>query len=72
MSTKSSGFTQMRNQSREGLELELGNMGAHRSKRATSVTVGRRPPSCDDDDSSSVRRIVVTSETIVIRDRGEL
>ncbi|KAI1775621.1 hypothetical protein F4818DRAFT_414395 [Hypoxylon cercidicola] len=71
-STKSSGFTQMINQSREDLSLELGNMGAHRSKRATSVTVGRPPPPCDEDDGSSVRRIIVTSETIVIRDKGEL
>ncbi|KAI1372738.1 hypothetical protein F4677DRAFT_449221 [Hypoxylon crocopeplum] len=72
-STKSSGFTQMENSSQEDLELELGNMGAHRAKRNTEVTVGKRPPSCDDDDDdSSVHRIVVTSETIVSRDKGEL
>lgn len=71
-STKSSGFQQMVGESREDLGLELGNMGAHRSKRDTSVTVGRRPPYSGEDDSSSVRRIVVTSETIVIRDKGEL
>ncbi|KAI0173385.1 hypothetical protein GGR52DRAFT_590564 [Hypoxylon sp. FL1284] len=61
---RSSGFTQMKNQSRE--DLELGNYGAHRSKRATKVTVGRPPPSRDE------HRIVVTNETIVIRAKGEL
>ncbi|KAI2602352.1 hypothetical protein GGR54DRAFT_525559 [Hypoxylon sp. NC1633] len=69
--TKSSGFTQMKNESQEA-DLELGNMGAHRAKRNTAVTVGRRPPSCDDDDDCSVHRIVVTSETIVSRHKGEL
>lgn len=67
--TKSSGFTQMKNDSRE--DLELGNMGAHRARRNTHVTVGKRPPS-DTDDDGSIRRIVVTSETIVSRDKGEL
>ncbi|KAI0385918.1 hypothetical protein F5Y04DRAFT_160013 [Hypomontagnella monticulosa] len=67
--TKSSGFTQMKGDSRE--DLELGNMGAHRARRDTAVTVGKRPLS-DTDDGSSVQRIVVTSETIVSRDKGEL
>ncbi|KAI1761838.1 hypothetical protein GGR53DRAFT_451511 [Hypoxylon sp. FL1150] len=71
-SIKSSGFTQMGNDSREDLGLELGNMGAHRSKRDTSVTVGRRPPFSDEDDGRSMHRIVVTSETIVVRNTGEL
>ncbi|KAI0147968.1 hypothetical protein F4776DRAFT_605373 [Hypoxylon sp. NC0597] len=69
-STKSSGFTQMKNESQE--DLELGNMGAHRARRNTHITVGKRPPSRDDDDDCSVHRIVVTSETIVSRDKGEL
>ncbi|KAI0842301.1 hypothetical protein F5Y06DRAFT_259486 [Hypoxylon sp. FL0890] len=69
-STKSSGFTQMKNESQE--DLELGNMGAHRAKRNTHITAGKRPPSRDDDDDCSVHRIVVTSETIVSRDKGEL
>ncbi|KAI5862203.1 hypothetical protein GGS23DRAFT_111062 [Durotheca rogersii] len=68
-STKSSGFTQMKDESQQ--ELELGNMGAHRAKRNTVVTVGKRP-SCDHSDDSSIRRIVVTSETIVSRDNGAL
>ncbi|KAI1208991.1 uncharacterized protein F4807DRAFT_106295 [Annulohypoxylon truncatum] len=69
-STKSSGFTQMVGESQE--DLELGNMGAHRARRNTHITVGKRPPSRDDDDDCSVHRIVVTSETIVRRDKGEL
>ncbi|KAI0889715.1 uncharacterized protein GGS22DRAFT_3118 [Annulohypoxylon maeteangense] len=69
-STKSSGFTQMMGESQE--DLELGNMGAHRARRNTHITVGKRPPSRDDDDDRSIHRIVVTSETIVSRDKGEL
>ncbi|KAI1414723.1 hypothetical protein F5Y13DRAFT_197276 [Hypoxylon sp. FL1857] len=69
-STKSSGFTQMKNDSQD--DLELGNMGAHRARRNTHITAGKRPPSRDDDDDCSVHRIVVTSETIVSRDKGEL
>ncbi|KAL7629120.1 hypothetical protein AAE478_000639 [Parahypoxylon ruwenzoriense] len=68
-STKSSGFTQMKNESQE--ELELGSMGAHRAKRNTVITVGKQP-SADLADDSSLYRIVVTSETIVSRDKGEL
>ncbi|XDG06920.1 hypothetical protein ABKA04_006535 [Annulohypoxylon sp. FPYF3050] len=68
-STKSSGFTQMIGESRE--DLELGNMGAHRARRNTHITVGKRPPSRDDDDCS-IHRIMVTSETIIRRDKGEL
>ncbi|KAI1105521.1 hypothetical protein F4804DRAFT_131010 [Jackrogersella minutella] len=69
-STKSSGFTQMKGESQE--DLELGNMGAHRARRNTHITAGKRPMSIDDDDDCSVHRIVVTSETIVSRDKGEL
>ncbi|KAI0135144.1 hypothetical protein F4814DRAFT_399999 [Daldinia grandis] len=69
-STKSSGFTRMGTESRE--ELKLGNMGAHRAKRDTFITVGKRPTFRDDDDNSSLQKIVVTSETIVSRVRGEL
>ncbi|KAI1482821.1 hypothetical protein K445DRAFT_309252 [Daldinia sp. EC12] len=69
-STKSSGFTRMGSESRE--ELELGNMGAHRAKRDTFITVGKRPTFRDDDDNSSLQQIVVTSETIVSRVKGEL
>ncbi|KAI2473633.1 hypothetical protein F4781DRAFT_139552 [Annulohypoxylon bovei var. microspora] len=69
-STKSSGFTQMMNESQE--DLELGNMGAHRARRNTHITAGKRPPSRDDDDDCSIHRIMVTSETIVSRDKGEL
>ncbi|KAI1383463.1 uncharacterized protein F4822DRAFT_420702 [Hypoxylon trugodes] len=69
-STKSSGFTQMKNVSHE--DLELGNMGAHRARRNTHITAGKRPLTRDEDDDSSVHRIVVTSETIVRRDKGEL
>ncbi|OTB05968.1 hypothetical protein M426DRAFT_319349 [Hypoxylon sp. CI-4A] len=69
-STKSSGFTQMKNDSR--VDLELGNMGAHRARRDTHITAGKRPPTREDDDDSSVHRIVVTSETIVSRVKGEL
>ncbi|CAJ2501182.1 Uu.00g040350.m01.CDS01 [Anthostomella pinea] len=73
--SRKQGFTQMR-EPRE--DLELGNMGAHRAKQHTEVTVGKRL-SLDDSsvdlkmgDDSSVRRIVVTSETIIRRDKGEL
>ncbi|KAI1469910.1 uncharacterized protein F4812DRAFT_306549 [Daldinia caldariorum] len=69
-STKSSGFTRMASESRE--ELELGNMGAHRAKRDTYITAGKRPTFRDDDDNSSLQKIVVTSETIVSRVKGEL
>ncbi|KAI8957963.1 hypothetical protein F5Y11DRAFT_360394 [Daldinia sp. FL1419] len=69
-SMKSSGFTRMGSESRE--ELELGNMGAHRAKRDTFITVGKRPTFRDDDDDRSLRQIVVTSETIVSRVEGEL
>ncbi|KAI1457432.1 hypothetical protein F4805DRAFT_428660 [Annulohypoxylon moriforme] len=69
-STKSSGFTQMMGESQE--DLELGNMGAHRARRNTYITAGKRPPTRDDDDDCSIHRIVVTSETIVRRDKGEL
>ncbi|KAI1074393.1 hypothetical protein F5B20DRAFT_438513 [Whalleya microplaca] len=75
--TRSSGFTQM-NESQENLE--LGNMGAHRSKRNTTVTVNNRIP--DDDtvpvipeltlEDYSANGIVVTSETIIRRDKGQL
>ncbi|KAH9902086.1 hypothetical protein F4778DRAFT_736210 [Xylariomycetidae sp. FL2044] len=71
--TKSSGFTKMW-ESKE--DLELGNMGAHRSKQATEVTVGQRQSSDrslhDSRDDNSVRGIVVTNETIIRRDKGEL
>ncbi|KAI1335674.1 hypothetical protein F5Y15DRAFT_428148 [Xylariaceae sp. FL0016] len=58
-----------------GEELELGNVGAHRFRRETDVSVGKRP-SFDSSsflgDDGSMLGIVVTSETIVTRDDGEL
>ncbi|KAH9999737.1 hypothetical protein F4779DRAFT_605203 [Xylariaceae sp. FL0662B] len=74
---RSGGFTQM-DESHE--DLELGNMGAHRSKRNTTITVNNRMPeddtvpvpelnTCED---YAANGIVVTSETIIRRDKGQL